>query len=57
MDGYLASVSDACLALGVGRTSIYKLIKNGKLETVTIGRRRLVRTESIRRIAGANDNG
>lgn len=35
-------------ATGLGATKIYELIKEGKLETVSIGRRRLVKVASIR---------
>lgn len=51
MDAILVSIPDAAKALGVGRSKTYELIQAGKLETVTIGRRRLVRTDSIRALA------
>ena len=38
-------------ALGLGRSKTYELIQAGKLETVTIGRRRLVRAASVRALA------
>lgn len=44
------SVSETSKALGLGRTSIYKLIGEGRLETITVGRRRLVKTASIQRL-------
>lgn len=50
MDIIATSVNDAAKALGIGRTSIYRLIREGRLETVKLGRRTLIRTESIRRI-------
>lgn len=43
----LLAIKQAIYELGIGRTGIYELIKDGKLKTVTIGRRRLVRIESI----------
>ncbi len=49
------SIKDAAKALGVGRTTIYAMMKDGRLETFKIGRRTLVRTESIRRIAAKQD--
>lgn len=51
MDILLCSIHDAAKALGCGRSKLYDLIREGRLETVTIGRRRLVRTESIRALA------
>jgi excisionase family DNA binding protein len=51
MDAILVSIPDAAKALGVGRSKLYELIGEGRLETVTIGRRRLVRTDSIRALA------
>lgn len=51
MDTLLCSIPDAAQALGVGRSKIYTLIGEGRLETVNIGRRRLVRVSSIRAIA------
>jgi len=51
LDALLCSIPDAAKALGVGRSKLYELIGEGRLETVTIGRRRLVRTDSIRALA------
>ena len=42
------SISQAAEALSLGRTSIYQLINEGRLATVKIGRRRLVKVDSIR---------
>lgn len=50
MDPLTVSISDAAKALGVGRTTIYKLIEDGLLATIHIGRRQLVKTASIRRL-------
>lgn len=47
----LCSIPDAAVALGVSRSTAYELISAGRLLTVHIGRRRLVRTESIRALA------
>ncbi|AOL94498.1 helix-turn-helix domain-containing protein [Porphyrobacter sp. LM 6] len=46
----LCSVAQAALALGIGKTKTYELISEGLLDTVTIGTRRLVTVESIRRL-------
>lgn len=51
MDTLLCSIPDAARALGVGRSKLYELIGEGRLETISIGRRRLVRTNSIRAFA------
>ena len=47
----LYSIPDAATALGVSRSKAYELISEGRLLTVTIGRRRLVRTDSIHAVA------
>jgi excisionase family DNA binding protein len=57
MDTLLCSIPDAAKALGLGRSKIYELITSGGLETVTIGRRRLIRTESVRAIARGDSAG
>ena len=51
MDTLLCSISDAARALGLGRSKVYDLISHGRLETVAIGRRRLVRADSVRALA------
>jgi excisionase family DNA binding protein len=51
MEQLLYSIPDAAKALGLGRSKIYELIQGGDLETITIGRRRLVRSSSIRALA------
>lgn len=48
LDQVLVSIPEAGKALGLGRSKIYDLIAEGRLETVTIGRRRLVRVESVK---------
>ncbi len=50
MDLMTASINDTAKALGLGRTSIYSLIKAQRLEVVKIGRRTLVRVDSIHRL-------
>ena len=51
MEQYLTSISDAAKALGVGRSKFYSLMADGKIETVNVGRRRLVRIDSVRAFA------
>ena len=48
MEPIATSVNDAARALSLGRTSIYALIKEGRLEAVKLGRRTLIKTASIR---------
>lgn len=59
MNAILASIPDAQRALGIGRSTAYRLIEEGQLETVKIGRRTLIKVSSIRALAGEphdNDN-
>lgn len=42
------SISEACAATSFGRTSIYKLIREGQLKAVRVGGRTLVPAESLR---------
>jgi excisionase family DNA binding protein len=54
----LYSIPEAAKALSLGRSSIYRLINDGALAVVRLGRRTLIRAASIRRLAGedgAND--
>lgn len=53
MDTLLISIPDAAKALGVGRSKTYELIAAGQLKTVAIGRRRLVKVDSLKALAGA----
>lgn len=52
MEPIATSINDAAKALSLGRTSIYALIKEGRLETVKVGRRTLVKTASVRALIG-----
>ncbi len=51
MEAIAVSINDAAKALGLGRTSIYAMITDGRLESFKLGRRRLVTVASIRRLA------
>ncbi|MEK6636541.1 MAG: helix-turn-helix domain-containing protein [Pseudomonadota bacterium] len=48
MEAIATSVNGAAKALSIGRTTVYELINSGKLETVKLGRRTLIKTASIR---------
>ena len=51
MDKLLLSIADAANVLSIGRSKMYQLIAERKVVTVTIGRRRLVQSESVRALA------
>lgn len=57
MPSILCSVGEAASALSVGRTFTYSLIKQGRLETVKLGRRTLVKVESIRALIDSANGG
>ena len=50
MEQMAYSINDTAKALSLGRTSIYALIGDGRLEAFKLGRRTLVKAESIRRL-------
>ena len=43
----LVTVDKACLLLSIGRTRLYELLGDRKLESILIGRRRLIKFSSI----------
>ena len=45
-------VTDAAALLNCGTASIYQMVHNGTLDTVRIGRKILIKTVSLRRLAG-----
>jgi excisionase family DNA binding protein len=53
MDPIVISIDSAKKALGIGHTKLYELIDEGRLATIKIGRRRLVKTDSIRALVEA----
>ena len=55
MDPIAVSIMDAAKALGLGRTSIYAMIADGRLEVVKAGRRTLVVVNSMRRLVAKQD--
>lgn len=51
LEPILVSVNEGKKAISVGHTKFYELIREGKIRTVTIGRRRLVEYASLKEIA------
>ena len=50
MDKLAYSINDTARTLSLGRTSIYAMIADGRLDAFKLGRRTLIRAESIRRL-------
>lgn len=50
MENLAISINDTAKALSLGRTTVYAMIADGRLETFKLGRRRLVKAESVRRL-------
>lgn len=54
---YAYRVNDACQLIGIGRSSLYKLIGKGKLKSITIAGRTLIpRTEIEALVSGASED-
>lgn len=53
MEPLALSINDAAKILSLGRTSIYAMIGDGRLEAFKLGRRTLIRMESVRRIVAS----
>lgn len=52
MEPLALSINDTAKTLSLGRTSIYALIRQGRLETIKLGRRTLIKSASVRRLLG-----
>ena len=50
MEQITISVNDTMRAMGLGRTTVNAMIGDGRLESIKLGRRRLVKVASIRRL-------
>ncbi len=50
MERLAYSINDTGKALSVGRTTVYSMIADGRLETFKLGTRTLIKAESIRRL-------
>ena len=47
----LISINETCNALGHGRATIYRMIGAGKLDTLKLGRRRMVRRDAFEKLS------
>ena len=45
-----ATINGACELSGLGRSTIYELVKSGRLKSSTIGKRRLILLDSLREV-------
>lgn len=50
MQPLLVNTRDARFMLGIGNTKLYQLINEGHLETVKLGRKRLITVNSANRL-------
>jgi len=50
MERLAYSINETARTLSLGRTSIYAMIADGRLEAFKLGRRTLIRAESIKRL-------
>jgi excisionase family DNA binding protein len=44
------TIKEATAAIGLSRSTIYKLMASGELRTIRIGQRRLIRAEALNRL-------
>jgi excisionase family DNA binding protein len=47
------SIEEACRVFGIGRTKLYELIRGHVLPTIKVGKRRLVRPDTLRRVVAS----
>lgn len=55
MEQLAYSINETAKALSLGRTSVYALIANGRLDAFKLGRRTLVKAASVRRLIDAQN--
>ena len=55
MEKLAYSINDTARTLSLGRTSIYAMIADGRLEAFKLGRRTLIRAESIKRLVTGSE--
>lgn len=48
LDSENVTIGEAVRCFGIGRTKLYELIHSGDIEAFKLGRRTLLRTESVR---------
>lgn len=53
MKPLLLRVSEAAIALGVGRSMLYEILASGRIDSVKIGNRRLVLADSVEAFVGS----
>lgn len=49
------TIAEACHAVGIGRSKIYELIGQGRLETRKIGSRTIIPADSLRKLVAHGD--
>ena len=54
MENVTVSVNDAAKALGIGRVTLYRHINSGRIDSILLGGRRLVKISSLRQLAATN---
>ena len=52
MEPIALSINDTAKTLSLGRTTIYAMIADGRLEVIKLGRRTLIKVASVRRLLG-----
>ena len=50
MEPLTTTINGAMAATGLGRTKIYEMVRNQRIDTVKVGRRTLVKVDSLRRL-------
>ncbi len=55
MERLAYSINETARTLSLGRTSVYAMIADGRLEAFKLGRRTLVKAASVRRLVGGQE--
>ncbi|MCR5872246.1 MULTISPECIES: helix-turn-helix domain-containing protein [unclassified Sphingomonas] len=53
MEPVTCSVNDAARAIGLSRGTLYKLMGQGKVDSIRVGGRRLIKVASVRKLVEA----